>query len=57
VLILRGAREMSFPISVARRSHAALPASVLTEVPEAAHMAHFDNPDHWLAAIRTFLQP
>jgi pimeloyl-ACP methyl ester carboxylesterase len=55
VLILHGAREMSFPVALARRLHAALPASTLVEVPEAAHMAHFDNPDAWLAAIRTFL--
>jgi pimeloyl-ACP methyl ester carboxylesterase len=55
VLILHGAREMSFPIGVARRLHAELPASVLVEVPEAAHMAHFDNPEQWLAAIRGFL--
>jgi pimeloyl-ACP methyl ester carboxylesterase len=55
VLILHGAREMSFPIGVARRLHAELPGSVLVEVPEAAHMAHFDNPEQWLAAIRGFL--
>jgi pimeloyl-ACP methyl ester carboxylesterase len=55
VLILQGAREMTFPVAVARRLHAALPASTLVEVPEAAHMAHFDNPDAWLAALRAFL--
>lgn len=55
VLILHGAREMSFPIGVARRLHAELPASTLREVPDAAHMAHFDNPASWLAAIRDFL--
>jgi pimeloyl-ACP methyl ester carboxylesterase len=51
-LILHGAREMSFPVEVARRLHAELPASTLAEIPEAAHMAHFDNPSAWLAAIR-----
>jgi pimeloyl-ACP methyl ester carboxylesterase len=56
VLILHGAREMSFPIGVARRLHAELPGSILVEVPEAAHMAHFDNPDRWLAAIRAFIE-
>jgi pimeloyl-ACP methyl ester carboxylesterase len=35
---------MSFPVSLARRLHAAAPASRLTEIPAAAHMAHFDNP-------------
>ena len=55
VLIVHGRREMSFPVSVARRLHAALPASTLAEIPDAAHMAHFDNPAAWLASIRTFL--
>lgn len=55
LLILHGAREMSFPIGVARRLHAELPASILVEVPEAAHMAHFDNPERWLTAVREFL--
>jgi pimeloyl-ACP methyl ester carboxylesterase len=56
VLVLHGAREMSFPVSVARRLHAELPGSMLVEIPEAAHMAHFDNPTAWLAAIRAFVQ-
>jgi pimeloyl-ACP methyl ester carboxylesterase len=55
VLILHGSREMSFPVSLARRLHAALPASTLAEIPDAAHMAHFDNPQAWLASIRGFL--
>jgi pimeloyl-ACP methyl ester carboxylesterase len=56
VLILHGSREMSFPVSLARRLHAALPASTLAEIPDAAHMAHFDNPQAWLAGIRSFLR-
>lgn len=55
VLILHGTREMAFPVSVARRLHAEVPASTLAEIPDAAHMAHFDNPAAWLGAIRTFL--
>ena len=55
VLILHGAREMSFPVEVARRLHAEVPASTLAEIPDAAHMAHFDNPAEWLAAARAFL--
>jgi pimeloyl-ACP methyl ester carboxylesterase len=46
---------MAFPIILARKLHAALPGSTLAEIPDAAHMAHFDNPRAWLAAIRTFL--
>jgi len=55
VLILHGEREMSFPVPVARRLHAAVPRSRLVLVPDAAHMAHFDNPEVWLAAVRAFL--
>jgi len=55
VLIVHGRREMTFPVSVARRLHAALPASILAEIPDAAHMAHFDNQAAWLAGIRAFL--
>jgi pimeloyl-ACP methyl ester carboxylesterase len=56
VLILHGSREMSFPVSLAGRLHAALPASTLAEIPDAAHMAHFDNPQAWLTGIRSFLR-
>jgi pimeloyl-ACP methyl ester carboxylesterase len=56
VLLVQGAREMCFPVGVARRLHAELPASTLIEVPEASHMAHFDNPQAWQGAIRQFLR-
>jgi pimeloyl-ACP methyl ester carboxylesterase len=55
VLIVHGQREMGFPIGVARRLHAEVPASSLAEIPEAAHMTHFDNPEAWTAAVRGFL--
>lgn len=55
VLILHGNREMAFPVGVARRLHTEVPASTLVEIPDAAHMAHFDNPQAWLGAIRAFL--
>ena len=54
-LILQGVREMTFPIETARRLHRELPGSTLAEVPDAAHMAHFDNPGFWVRAIREFL--
>lgn len=55
ILILQGVHDMGFPVSLARKLHAALPASTLAEIPDAAHMAHFDNPQAWLASIRGFL--
>lgn len=56
VLLLQGVQEMTFPIGVARRLHDEVPGSTLVEVPDAAHMAHFDNPSVWLTAIRAFLR-
>jgi pimeloyl-ACP methyl ester carboxylesterase len=55
VLIVHGRHDATFPVAVARRLHARLPASTLAEIPDAAHMAHFDNPQAWLAGIRDFL--
>jgi pimeloyl-ACP methyl ester carboxylesterase len=55
VLILHGEREMAFPVEAARRLHAEVPGSRLMLVPEAAHMAQFDNPQAWLRAVREFL--
>jgi pimeloyl-ACP methyl ester carboxylesterase len=39
-LILHGIREMTFLVMLARKLDAALPASTLAEIPDAAHMAH-----------------
>lgn len=55
VLIVHGEREMSFPVALARRLHEDVPSSRLVLVPDAAHMARFDNPTAWTAAIRHFL--
>jgi pimeloyl-ACP methyl ester carboxylesterase len=55
VLILHGEHEMSFPLGLARRLHADVPGSTLAVVPGAAHMAHVDNPDAWVGAVRDFL--
>jgi pimeloyl-ACP methyl ester carboxylesterase len=56
VLIVHGVRDLTFPVSAARRLHAEVPGSTLAEIPAAGHMAHFDNPAAWLAAIRAFLR-
>ncbi|HEU0241930.1 MAG TPA: alpha/beta hydrolase [Micromonosporaceae bacterium] len=55
VLIVQGEHEMSFPLALARRLHDDVPGSQLAVIPDAAHMAHFDNPDAWTRAIRDFL--
>lgn len=55
VLIAHGVHDMTFPVELARRLHAEVPGSVLAEIPDAAHMAHFDDPAAWVAAVRAFL--
>ncbi len=55
LLVLHGVHDVVFPVGAARRLQAAVPGSVLAEVPEAGHMAHFDDPRSWGAAIRDFL--
>jgi pimeloyl-ACP methyl ester carboxylesterase len=55
VLLLQGRHDLTFPVGVTRRLHAEVPGSVLVEVPDAGHMAHFDNPSVWISAIRRFL--
>lgn len=54
-LILHGLHDLAFPIGTARRLKADLPDATLSEIPDAGHMTHFDNPTAWLAALRTFL--
>jgi pimeloyl-ACP methyl ester carboxylesterase len=56
VLLVQGEREMTFPIGVARRLHAEVPGSKLAGIPDAAHMAHFDNRSEWVGAIAAFLR-
>ncbi|HEY9484865.1 MAG TPA: alpha/beta fold hydrolase [Micromonosporaceae bacterium] len=55
ILIVHGEHEMSFPLVLARRLHHDVPRSQLAVIPDAAHMAHFDNPDAWTRAIRDFI--
>ena len=56
IMILHGAQDMGFPVQVARRLHAAVPASELVIVDQAGHMAQFERPSVWAAHVRTFLE-
>ena len=56
-LILHGTQDATHPVSHARKLHTTVPASSLAEIPDAAHMAHFDNPQAWVAELRSFLAP
>ena len=34
-----------------------MPGSTLAEIPDPAHMAHFDQPRAWVEAVQAFLRP
>ena len=55
ILILHGAQDMGFPVQVAQRLHAAVPAAGLRVIDRAGHMAHFDQPQAWSSAVLDFL--
>lgn len=55
VLILHGANDLTFPVTLARRLHDAIPGSELVVLDAAGHMAHVDRPEQWAAAVASFL--
>jgi len=55
ILILHGAQDMGFPVQVAERLHRAVPATRLSVIDQAGHMAHFDQPSAWAATVLDFL--
>jgi pimeloyl-ACP methyl ester carboxylesterase len=55
VLLLHGARDMTFPARLAARAAARLPAGRAVILDDAGHMAHVDQPSRWLAALAAFL--
>ena len=54
-LILHGAQDMCFPVSLARQLHAAVPNSELHVIDQVGHMAHFEQPQQWSSAVSEFL--
>ncbi|WP_222195753.1 alpha/beta fold hydrolase [Modestobacter italicus] len=55
VLLLHGRQDMVFPAALAEEAAARLPDARSVLVEEAGHMAHVDQPEPWLAAVREFL--
>ncbi|MGV9310211.1 alpha/beta fold hydrolase [Nonomuraea sp. NPDC003727] len=49
--LLHGRQDMTFPSSLV----AATPCAEAVVLAEAGHMAHIDQPEAWLAAVRRFL--
>lgn len=55
ILVLHGGQDMGFPVQVAHRLCEAVPTAQLTVIEAAGHMAHFDQPRAWSAAVLGFL--
>jgi pimeloyl-ACP methyl ester carboxylesterase len=55
ILLLHGAQDMTFPVELARRAAAELPAASAVVLNEASHMTHVDQPGQWLLAVDRFL--
>ena len=55
ILLLHGRYDMTFPVELADLVAARNPAARAVVLDDAGHMAHIDQPDAWLAALREFL--
>jgi pimeloyl-ACP methyl ester carboxylesterase len=55
ILLLHGRHDMTFPASLVEPTTALTPSARGVVIEEAGHMAHVDQPERWLAAIRAFL--
>lgn len=55
ILVLHGGQDMVFPVQVAERLSRALPTARLEVIDSAGHMAQFERPDAWAAAVLRFL--
>lgn len=56
MLLLHGRQDMTFPATLVDQTVASIPSAHAKVLDEAGHMAHIDQPDEWLAAVRTFLR-
>jgi pimeloyl-ACP methyl ester carboxylesterase len=54
ILLLHGRRDLLFPAALAESAAEVLPTAQAVVLDDAAHMAHIDQPDAWLAALRHF---
>jgi pimeloyl-ACP methyl ester carboxylesterase len=55
ILLLHGRQDMTFPVSLVEATTALIPTARGAVIEDAGHMTHVDEPEPWLAAIRTFL--
>lgn len=55
ILLLHGRQDMTFPASLADQAAAQIPSAQAVVLDQAGHMAHVDQPERWLASVRSFL--
>jgi pimeloyl-ACP methyl ester carboxylesterase len=55
ILLLHGRQDMTFPVALVEPTTQLIPTATGVILDDAGHMAHVDQPDAWLDAVRTFL--
>jgi pimeloyl-ACP methyl ester carboxylesterase len=55
ILLLHGRQDMTFPAALAQKAGRLIPRAQCVVLDDAGHMAHVDQPTHWLAVVRDFL--
>ena len=55
LLLLHGRQDMTFPATLVQPTIELLPTAHAVVLDQAGHMAHVDQPDAWLDAVRAFL--
>lgn len=55
LLLLHGRQDMTFPAVLVDETVALMPTTRGVVLDNAGHMAHIDQPDEWLNAVRDFL--
>lgn len=55
LLLLHGRQDMTFPAELVEPTTELIPTARGVVLEQAGHMAHVDQPDAWLGAVRTFL--
>jgi pimeloyl-ACP methyl ester carboxylesterase len=56
ILLLHGRQDLTFPAALALAAADMIPAARAVVLESAGHMAHIDQPDAWLTALRDFLE-
>lgn len=55
ILLLHGRQDMTFPAALAEHTAAEMPNTRAVILDQAGHMAHIDQPEAWIEAIKEFL--